>query len=395
MKKILLIGGILCVALIAIAVIIFMPDKTKVIADPPDKTKTIAVEPSENFLHDVQPDGTIILYEYKGDSVTVKIPSEIDGKKVTVISDGSFSHCETVERVIIPDTITNISSSAFAHCKKLSEISLPKSIEFIGSEAFLDTAFYNDWSNWEDGVLYIDDCLIAGYPATENNKKAVSGVYNIKEGTRVISQGAFMNCRELTQVTVPDSIKELDDSIFSGASKLEKITLPENLTYIGFNVLEGTAFYNDLSNWENGVLYIDDYLMSGVYAVYTEEDGRQVKSAASGKFTLKDGTRLISAGAFEPCAELTEVIIPSSVETICNWAFSRCPKLKYVEIPATVTDIGSSAFGYYFDPDFEDFTISPDFIVIGEVGSAAEKYAKEHGVKFYEKGNVPSDITAD
>ncbi len=384
-KALLILGGILCVALIAVAVIIFVPDKTE----------TIAFEPAENFLHDVQPDGTIILYEYKGDSKTVKIPSEIDGKKVTVISDGSFSHCETVERVIIPDTITNISTSAFAHCKKLSDISLPKSIEFIGAEAFLDTAFYNDWSNWDDSVLYIDDCLIAGYPTTKNNKKAVSGMYNVKEGTRVIAQGAFMNCRELTQVTIPDSVKELDDSIFSGASKLEKITLPQNLTYIGFNVLEGTAFYNDLSNWENGVLYIDDYLMSGVYAVYTEENGRQVKSTASGKFAIKDGTRLISAGAFEPCAELTEVIIPSSVETICNWAFSRCPKLKYVEVPATVKSIGGSAFGYYFDPDFEDFTVSTDFVVIGEVGSAAEKYAKDYNTKFYEKGKEPADLIAD
>lgn len=384
-KALLILGGILCIALIAVAVIIFVPDKTEM----------IAFEPSENFLYDVQPDGTIILYEYKGDSVTVKIPSEIGGKKVTVISDGAFSHCESIESVIVPDTITNISSASFAHCKKLSEISLPKSIEYIGAEAFLDTAFYNDWSNWEDSVLYIDDCLIAGYSATDNKGKAVSGMYNVKEGTRLIAQGAFMDCRELTHVTVPDSIKVLDDSIFSGASKLEKITLPDGLTYIGFNVLEGTAFYNDLSNWENGALYIDDYLMSGVYAVYTEEEGRKVKSAATGKFTVKDGTRLISAGAFEPCAELTEVIIPSSVETICNWAFSRCPKLKYVEIPATVTDIGSSAFGYYFDPDFEDFTTSPDFIVIGEIGSAAEKYAKEHGVEFYEKGKEPSDITSD
>ncbi|MDO4628179.1 MAG: leucine-rich repeat protein [Planctomycetia bacterium] len=68
------------------------------------------------------------------------------------------------------------------------------------------------------------------------------------------------------------------------------------------------------------------------------------------------------------------VTISESVATIKSTAFYGCPKLKSIHIPASVTQIGRNIF-----PGKND---SPDFTIYGNPGSEAEKYAKEHNIRF-------------
>ena len=52
----------------------------------------------------------------------------------------------------------------------------------------------------------------------------------------------------------------------------------------------------------------------------------------------------IGENAFNSCKGLTQIKLPSSVQTIGSGAFAGCENLQYVEIPESVTYIGSSAF---------------------------------------------------
>ena len=54
-----------------------------------------------------------------------------------------------------------------------------------------------------------------------------------------LNAGAFENCKQLKEMTVPDSIKYIASAVFSGCSALENINIPKNL-----EVLEHYVFKN-------------------------------------------------------------------------------------------------------------------------------------------------------
>lgn len=56
----------------------------------------------------------------------VTVPSEIDGVKVTVIGDQSFTCIENMKKITVPDSVTQIETAAFLGCDSLSEFIFPK-----------------------------------------------------------------------------------------------------------------------------------------------------------------------------------------------------------------------------------------------------------------------------
>lgn len=53
-----------------------------------------------------------------------------------IIGSGAFTRCDSLQRVVLPDTIAHISDYAFSCCKSLTTIDFPKSLLFIGWRAF-------------------------------------------------------------------------------------------------------------------------------------------------------------------------------------------------------------------------------------------------------------------
>ena len=95
-------------------------------------------------------------------SVNLCTPVTHDGKNysVTSIGDSAFCNCTNLTSIIIPNGISDIGEYAFYNCTNLTPINIPNSVESIGYEAFVNTKFYNNKSNWKDGSLYIDNCLL-------------------------------------------------------------------------------------------------------------------------------------------------------------------------------------------------------------------------------------------
>lgn len=204
---------------------------------------------------------------------TINIPDS-----VKYIGEFAFDTCHNLTSLTIPDGVTTICQGMAADCEKLSSIKFPDTITILDSNVINGTAYYKDESNWIDGVLYVDNCLIEA-------KRTLSGNYRIKNGTVMIGDDAFYLCNKVTGVSIPESVKG-----------------------IGFSAFDGTAFYKDASNWTDNALYIDKCLID-------------IKEELSGDYKIADSTRLIADYAFSGANGITSITIPESVTSIGDRAF--------------------------------------------------------------------------
>lgn len=279
---------------------------------------------------------------------------------VTSIEWATFSDCNSLSSISIPNSITNIGSSAFSGCK-LTDVSIPNSVTSVGSNAFYNTPWYN---NQPDGLIYVGKaayCYKGAMPANTN--------IIIKDGTESISSGAFLRCYGLTSVTIPSSVKTIDnafngctglkkvivkdiaawcaisfdsynsllyyahhlysdedteitnlvipnsvtkisDCAFLGCTGIQSVSIPNSVTSVGIQAFDGTTWYN---NQPDGLVYIGKvaYKYKGMMPANTRID-------------IKEGSVSISPGAFLDCRGLTSITIPNSVTNIGKHAFNGC-----------------------------------------------------------------------
>lgn len=153
-----------------------------------------------------------------------------------------------------------------------------------------------------------------------------------------IGKYAFSEMSAVHSVSLPNSITNIAAYAFYNCVSLSEIEIGNAVLTIGKDAFYGTACYNNQDNWQDGVLYIGNYLIS---ALYNRSD----------KYTIKNGVIAIADEAFEGKA-LSEIIIPDSVQSIGYGAFYQCRYLQNIVIPESVIKIGASAFtntGYYND----------------------------------------------
>lgn len=168
----------------------------------------------EGLYYEIE-DGKVIIVDcVETTSGDLKIPAEIDGKPVTAIRNTAFYRCVQLASVTIPEGVTSIGDSAFGGCLHLSEITIPKSVTSIGMDAFHDTAYYNNEENWEEGLLYIDGCVVA---SREDVTQAV-----VREDTRLIAGDVFFG-RAITAASLPDTVTVVGARAFGQCASLTEV----------------------------------------------------------------------------------------------------------------------------------------------------------------------------
>ncbi|MDE7380365.1 MAG: leucine-rich repeat protein, partial [Clostridia bacterium] len=224
----------------------------------------------------------------------------------------------------------------------------------------------------EDEDFVIEKCVLKKYKGHDRNIVVPDGVTYI--------DGAFKNCTDIISVTLPNSVKVIDECSFKGCINLENINLPDSITYIG---IDAFAECNKLFYIENGIYYVDNWviLCSG-----------NVKQPI-----IRQGTRGIASEAFGDTfgrSSITDIIIPNGVERICYCAFYCCKNLESVIIPDSVKYIGDEAFEECENLENIILPNSAAEISGSALYSCEKLHRRENGITYIEKWVADCDENA-
>lgn len=171
---------------------------------------------------------------------------------VTAIGERAFWQAVTLQAITLPDRIRAIEDSAFGGCSNLTEIAIPSRVTEIGDGAFAYCdnlgAFYGNIATEDNRCLIVGTTLEAFAPAGLTTYSVIDGVTEIGGGAfegcdniigvslpatlREIDERAFAYCLSLTSMTVPAGVAEIEPSTFEGCSALITVVLPNTINEI-------------------------------------------------------------------------------------------------------------------------------------------------------------------
>ncbi len=244
---------------------------------------------------------------------------------ITKINKYAFYGAE-ISSLILPSELEEISDYAFYNDKKLSSITFGENLEScsltkIGKYAFSYCITLSEIT-LPEGLKEISDYAFYNDTSLFN--------LNLNSDLETIGKSSFANCTKLESFSAPTGLKTIDDEAFMECSNLSNITFNEALLEIG-----NYAFYND-KNILN-VYFPQNITKIGEYAFY---NCNRIESLILNNLDIEE----ISAHSFEKCSSLTEVTLGEKLVKISDYAFAECSSLTEITILDNVTTIGEYAF---------------------------------------------------
>ena len=241
--------------------------------------------------------GNLLLMSEDG---TLTIP-----ERVTKIGEGAFSNLEGLKTIIIPGTCKEIAQNAFAYNSTLETVIMEDGVEKIGAQAFYQCTNLKT-VEMPDSITEVDSECFRYDIKLENVK--------LSNNIKILSDHVFMTCYSLKNIKLPEGLEKMNGSCLWETS-ITSIKMPSTLK----SIADGTVFPGKLESIDTSE---NDYFEFIDGVLYT-----------------KDLKTLLFA-----LANVTNINIESSVETIKGYAFKNCELLTLINIPSNVKNIGENAF---------------------------------------------------
>lgn len=366
----------------------------------------------------INPIKTEIEGVYKSPFAASGVKKIVVGDNVKKVPDFLFTYVSTLETVTLPEHIESLGKAAFAFsgiktvtglkvtqeieeytfykCTNLTEIDLSDiSVTDIGNYAFANSGIvsfkasenlesigrgcFEGCKNLESVDLGGGATVVTASVTDNENPEAVNPVSKLM----LIGTDAFANCTSLTEIVIPDSVKDVGEKAFYGDTALLSVKMSDNVIFIPDECFKGcTALTTFIWNPESKLigrlafgdctslsefdfvniekLYDNSFLNSGVADVQLGE----ARGDAAAKLTE------VEIQSFMNCDSLSSVGVGGNVTTIKTQAFANCENLESVYIADSVTEIAPDAFDG-----------CENIMIYCSVDSYAYAYAQTQGIK--------------
>ena len=204
-----------------------------------------------------------------------------------------------------------------------TSLTIPATIDGLPVISIGGGAFYNDGKNLTSITLPESIINIGSYAFyyCENLEKIV-----LPDSVQELGESAFKYCSALKSVKLPKYLKMIESSMFEGCISLISIEIPATVTEIKSHAF-GNSGLTSVTVSEN--VKIDSCAFV---------DCKQLKTVKLSKGVTLDNS------CFSKCSVLTSVTLPEDLKTIPEHCFNSCESLTSITIPDTVTKIGVYAF---------------------------------------------------
>ncbi|MCM1350393.1 MAG: leucine-rich repeat protein [Prevotella sp.] len=267
----------------------------------------------------------------------------------TAIPEGAFRNCNSLKRIVIPNTITVIEDSAFSGCNQLMNMLLPTGLIQIGENAFsgcgsltqlhipqtvqeIGYAALSGCTSLNNLILpFIGDGIDASYnthfgyifgalTSDENSQYVPNSLTNVELiGGTVIKEKAFLGCSSLISITIPTTLKVVEGQWLNQC-----------------NAIVDVYFSGTIEDWCN-ITFEDEYANPMVYAkrIYFLEENQYQELT---RIEVPSSIIRIGKYQFHHFNRLTEIVLPSSIQAIGISAFGDCNQLEKVYYQGSVED---------------------------------------------------------
>lgn len=195
---------------------------------------------------------------------------------------------------------------------------------FCGLAGNVSADVSGDFTYTDDG----SSIKITDYPETATGAVVVPATIAGKPVT-TIGGLAFLNCTNITSVSLPSSVNLIEDQAFVNCSKMTSVNLPDGLPRLGYNTFAGCLALTGVTI-PSSVTLVDDSAFSAC------------KALAS--ITIPPTVTSMGHSVFYDCNALANVTLSPNVTTIGQYQFFSCDSLVSITIPASVASIDRNAF---------------------------------------------------
>lgn len=211
-------------------------------------------------------------------------------------------------------------------------IEIPETIDDKPVVALQKWAFFNNKTlrqvSIPDTVINIDEDAFNSCINLET--------ITIGSSVETIGFDAFSNCTSLTSITLPDSVKSIGPQAFSSCTNLTNLHIPDTVESVDGSILNGSSL--EVVTIYNKCIYAGN--SENPYVVLLSPDH---KTFGTEHLTVHADTKIIADGAFFG-SDPTGVTFGANVHTIGMNAFRYCDSLTEIELPSSLRHIGMSAF---------------------------------------------------
>lgn len=237
---------------------------------------------------------------------------------------------------------------------EISTINIGDGITRIGAHAF--GGFYNVTEVTIPGsVKWIGEFAFSSCDNLET--------VNFSEGLECVYEGAFRYCRGLQDITFPTSMKKICHEAFYGCESLVTVEFNEGLMSIygyafghcdALTSVELPASLTLIDGQPFADCNLDGISVAEGNTVYHSQDNCVIKTAdkllvAGCKNSIipaDDSVTAIADSVFYNCDGLISIVLPDSITEIGDYAFAVCYELDHIDIPESLKYIGEGAFAW-------------------------------------------------